>query len=109
MSMESLTDRIFTVWEVLPPDECRKDCEIPETVIERWVQQLADPNLDCAELDSQCESSPLSKQGSLGPDMPPDEFMGPYGFLRDEEGLETVETLQVLAKQVETPSSISEF
>ena len=33
--------------------------------------------------------------------------MGPYGFLRDEEGLETVETLQVLAKQVETSSSIS--
>ena len=33
--------------------------------------------------------------------------MGLYGFLRDEEGLETVETLQVLAKQVETSSSIS--
>ena len=39
--------------------------------------------------------------------MPPDEFMGRYAFLRDEEGGETVETLQVLAKQVETPSCIS--
>ena len=42
-----------------------------------------------------------------GPDVPPDEFMGRYGFLRDEEGLETVETLQVLAKQVERSSSFS--
>ena len=32
---------------------------------------------------------------------------GWYGFLRDEEGFPTVETLQVLAKQVETSSSIS--
>ena len=39
--------------------------------------------------------------------MPPDEFLGRYVFLRDEEGLETVETLQVLAKQVETSSSVS--
>ena len=39
--------------------------------------------------------------------MPPDVLMGRYGFLRDKEGLETVETLQVLAKQVETSSSIS--
>ena len=39
--------------------------------------------------------------------MPPDEFMGRYGFLMDEEDLKTVETLQVLAKQVETSSSIS--
>ena len=57
-------------------------------------------------LDSQCESSPSSDEGSVGPDVPPDEFMGRYGFFRDEEGLETVETLQVLAKQVETSSSI---
>ena len=76
-------------------------------MIERWVQQLADPNLDCADLDSQCESSPSSYEGSVGPDVLPDEFMGRYGFLRDEEGLETVETLQVLAKQVESSSSIS--
>ena len=33
--------------------------------------------------------------------------MGRYGYLRVEEGLRTVETLQVLAKQVESPSSIS--
>ena len=106
-SIESLIDRIFTVPEILPPDECPKDLEISETVIERWVQQLADPNLDCAELDSQCESSPSSDEGSVGPDVPPDEFMGRHGFLRDKEGLETVETLQLLAKQVETSSSIS--
>ena len=106
-SIESLIDRILTVPEILPPDESPKDREIPETVIERWVQQLADPNLDCAELDSQCESIPSSDEASVGPDVPPDEFMGRYGFLRDEEGFETVETLQVLAKQVETPSSIS--
>ena len=73
--------------------------------MERWVQQLADPNLDCAELDSQCELSCSSDEGSVGPDVPPDEFMGRFGFLRDEEGLETVGTLQVLAKQVETPWS----
>ena len=102
----SLIDRILTVPEILAPDECPKDLEISETVIERWVQQLADPNMDCAELDSQCESSPSSDEGSVGPDVPPDEFMGRYGFLRDEEGLETVETLQMLAKQVETLSSI---
>ena len=105
MSIESLIDRILTVPEILPPKECPKDREIPEILIERWVQQLADPNLDCAELDSKCESSPSSNEGSVGPDVPPDEFMGRYGFLRDEEGLETVKTLQVLAKQVETPSS----
>ena len=81
-SIESLIDRILTVPEILPPDECPKDREIPETVIERWVQQLADPNLECAELDSQCESSPSSDEGSVGPDVPPDEFMGRYGFLR---------------------------
>ena len=40
-----------------------------ETVIEGWVQQLADPNLDCAELDSQCESSSSSDEGSVGPDV----------------------------------------
>ena len=56
-SIESLIDRILTVPEILPPDECPKDREIPETVIERWVQPLADPNPDCAELDSQCESN----------------------------------------------------
>ena len=106
-SIESLIDRILTVPEILPPDECLKDHEIPETVIERWVQQLADPNLDCAELDAQGESSPSSVDGLVGPDVPLDEFMGWYGFLRDEKGLETVETLQVLAKQVETPSSVS--
>ena len=106
-SIESLIDRILTVPEVLPPDECPKDLEISETVIERWIQQLADPNLDCAELDSQCELRPSSDEGSVGPDVPPDEFMGRYGFLRDEEVLETVETLQVLAKQVETPSCTS--
>ena len=38
--------------------------------------------------------------------MPSDVFMGRYGYLRDEAGLETVESSQVLAKQVETPSSI---
>ena len=80
-----------------------------ETVIQRWVQQLADPNLDCAGLDSQCGSSFSSDEGSVGPDVPPDEFMGRYGFLMDEKGLETVQTLQVLAKQVETSSSIFEF
>ena len=64
-SIESLIDRILTVPEILPPDECPKDREILETVLERWVQQLADPNLDCAELDSQCESSPSSDEGSL--------------------------------------------
>ena len=106
-SIESLIERILTVPEILPPDECPKDLEISETVIERWVQQLADPNMDCAELDAQCESGPSSDEGSVGTDVPPDEFMGRYGFLRDEEGLETVETLQVLAKQVETLSSIS--
>ena len=106
-SIESLIDPMSTIPEILPPDECPKDPEIPETVIERWVQQLADPNLDCAELDSQCESSPSSDEGSVGPDVPPDEFMGRYGYLRDEEGLETVQIMQVLAKQVEPPSSIS--
>ena len=106
-SIESLIDRILTVPEILPPDECPKDLEISETVIERWVQQRADPNLDCAELDSQCESSPSSDEGSVDPDVPPDKFLGRYGFLRDEECLEPVETLQVLAKQVETSSSIS--
>ena len=106
-SIESLIDRILTVPEILPPDECPKDLEISETVIERWVQQLADPNLDCAELDSQYESSPSSDEGSVGTDVPPDGFMGRYGWLGNEEGLETVETLQVLAKQVETSSSIS--
>ena len=92
-SIESLIDWILTVPEILPPDECPKDREIPETVTERWVQQLADTNLDCGELDSQCESSPSSDEGSVGPDVPPDKLMGPYGSLRDEEGLETVETL----------------
>ena len=65
------------------------------------------PRLCCAELDCQCESRPSSDEGSVGPDVPSDEFMGRYGFLRDEEGLVTMETLQVLAKQVETSSSIS--
>ena len=37
-SIESLIDRILTVPEILPPDECPKDLEISETVIERWVQ-----------------------------------------------------------------------
>ena len=106
-SIDSLTDRILTVAEILPPDECPKDLEISGTVIEGWVQQLADPNLDCAEMDPQCESSPSSDEGSVGPDVPPDAFMGRYGFLRDEEGLETVETVQVPAKQVKKPSSIS--
>ena len=106
-SIESLIDPILTVLQILPPDECLKDPEIPETVIERWVQQPAARNLDCAELDSQCESSPSSHQSSVGPDMPPDQFVGRYNYLRNEEGLETVETLQVLHKQVETPSSIS--
>ena len=106
-SIESLIDQILTVPKILPTNECPKDPEVPETVRERWVQQLADPNLDCAEWDSQCESSPSSDEGSGGPDVPPDGFMGWYGYLRDEEGLETVGTLQVLAKQVETPSSIS--
>ena len=46
---------------------------------------LADPNLDCAELDSQWESSPSSNEGLIGPDVPGDEFIGRYGFLRDEE------------------------
>ena len=54
-SIESLIDRILRVPEILLPDECPKDLEISETVIGRWVQQLADPNLDRAELDSQCE------------------------------------------------------
>ena len=106
-SIESLIDRILTVPEILPPDECPKDREITETVIERWVQQLADPNLGCAEFDSQCESSPSTDKGSVSPDVPPDEVMGRYGFLRDEEGLETLENLLVVAKQVETQSSIS--
>ena len=106
-SIESLIDRRLTVPEICLPDECPKDLEIAETVIERWVQQLADPNLHCAELDSQCGLSPSSDEGSVGPDVPANEFMGRYGILRDEEGLETVETLQVLAKQVETSSSIS--
>ena len=57
-SIESLIYRILTVPEILPPDEIPKDLESSETVIERWVQQLADPNLDCAELESQCEWSP---------------------------------------------------
>ena len=105
-SIESLIDRILTVPEVLPPDECPKDPEHPKTVIERWVQQLADPNRDCAELDSQCEWSPSSDEGAVGRDVPSDEFMGRYGYLRDEAGLDTVESSQVLAKQVETPSSI---
>ena len=107
MSIESLIDRILTVPEILPPADCPKDREIPQTVIERRVQQLADPNLDCAEMDSQFESSPSSDEGSVCPEVPPDEFMVRYGFLGDEEGLETVEALQVLAKQVETSSSIS--
>ena len=106
-SIESLIDRILTVPELMPPDECPKDPEILETVIERRVQPLADPNPDCAELDSQCESSHSSDEGLVGPGVPPDEFMGRYSYLRDEEGLEIVETLQVLAKQVETPSFIS--
>ena len=106
-STESPIDRILTVSEIHPPDECPKDLDISEIVIERWVRQLADPNLDCAELDSQWESSPSSDEGSVGPDLPPGEFLGRYGFLRDEEGLETVENLQVLAWQVETSSSIS--
>ena len=105
-SIESLIDRILTVPEILPPGECPKDREIPETVIERRAQQLAEANLDCAELDSQCDSSPSSDEGQVGPDVPPDKFMCRYAYLRDEEGLETVEILQVLAKQVETPSSI---
>ena len=71
---------MLTVPEILPPDECPKDLEILETVIERWVQQLADPNLDCAELDSQCESSPSSAEGSVGPDVPPDQFMVHMAF-----------------------------
>ena len=33
-SIESLIDRILTVPEILPPDECLKDLEISETVIE---------------------------------------------------------------------------
>ena len=106
-SIESLIDRTLTFPEILPPDECPKDPEILETVIERWVRRLACPNLDYAELDSQCESSPSSNEGSIGPDVPPDQFMGRYGFLRDEEGLATVESLRVLAKQVETSSSNS--
>ena len=72
-SIGSLIDWILTVPEILPPDECPKDLEISETVIERWDQQLTDPNLDCAELDSQCESSPSSDEGSVGPDVPTDE------------------------------------
>ena len=44
---------------------------------------------------------------SVGPDVPPDAFMGWYGYLRDQEGLETVETLQEVAKQVETQFFIS--
>ena len=106
-SIQSVIDWISTVPETLPPDECPQDREISGTVIERWVQQLADQDLDWAELDSQCESSPSCDKGSVGPDLPTNEFMGRYGYLRDEEGLETVENLQVLAKQVETPSSIS--
>ena len=98
---------MLTVPEILPPNECPKDLEISETVKKRWFQQLVDPNLDCAELDSQCESSPSCDEGSVAPDVPADAFIGGYGFLRDEEGLETVETLQVLAKQVETPSYMS--
>ena len=106
-SIESLIDGILTVPEILPPDECPKDLKISETVIERWIEQLADPNLDCAELDSQCESSSSSDEGLVGPDVPADVYIGRCGSLRHEEGLETVETLQVLAKQVETSSSIS--
>ena len=106
-SIDSLIDRIFTDQEMLPPDECPKDPEISETVIGRWVQQLTDPNVDFAELDSECEWSPSSDEGSFGPDMPTEVFMGRYGYLRDEEGSETVETLQVLAKQVETLLSSS--
>ena len=86
MSIGSLIDRILTVPQILPPDACLKDREIQETVIGRWVQQLAYPNLDCAELDSQCGLSPSSDEGSVGPDVPPDRFMGRYGFLRDGEG-----------------------
>ena len=106
-SIDFLIDQILTVPEILPPDECSKDLEISETVIEKWVQQLADPNLDCAELDSQCESGPSFDEGSVGPDVPPDKFMGRYCFLSNEEALETANALQVLAKQVETSSSIS--
>ena len=72
-SIESVIDCILTVPEILPPDECPKDLEIPETVIEWVVQQLADSNLHCAELDSQCESSPSSEEGSVG-------------YLRSEQG-----------------------
>ena len=106
-SIESLIDQILTVPETLPPDECPKVREIPEAVIERLAQQLADLKLDCAALDSQSEWSPSTDEGSVGPDVPSDEFIGQNGYLRDEESLETVQTLQVLAKQVETQSSSS--
>ena len=59
-----------------------------------------DPHPDCAELDSQFELTPLFDGGSVGPDVRPDECMCRYGYVRDEEGLETVETLQVRAVQV---------
>ena len=80
-SIESLIDQTLTIPEILPPDECPKDPKIPETVIERSVQQLADPNLDCAELDSQCESSPSSDEGSVGPDVPKTGFWVGMAFL----------------------------
>ena len=106
-SIESLINQTLTVPEIYPPDECPKDSEFTETVIQRWVQQLADPNLDYAESDSQCASIRSSDEGSFDPDVPSYQFVGRYGYLRDEEGLKTVETLQLLAKQVQTPCSIS--
>ena len=36
-SIDSLIERILTVPETLPPDECPKDPEMPETVTERWL------------------------------------------------------------------------
>ena len=36
-SIESLVDRILPVPELLPPDECFKDREIPETVMEGCI------------------------------------------------------------------------
>ena len=92
-SIESLIDWILTVPEILPPNECAKDPEIPETVIERWVQQPAEPNLNCAGLHGKCEPSHSFDEGLIGPDVPSDEFLGRYCYLRDEEGLETMETL----------------
>ena len=78
-SIESLIDRILKVAEILPPHDCPKYADILETAMESLVQQLADSNPDCAELDSH--------EGSVGPDVPLDEFMGQYGYLRDEENL----------------------